>query len=224
MLQLATYTSFGCHGCGCAMHARHFAGSVKNHICPPGRISQKVHKGTRKMIRHIVPGLALVAGTCIMLSSAAQSSAQSPALVAQQKASSIQRAKSPVQRAKGGESCGEEGCDECGQGRRGCCFRRAANRAANFNCGCNGSYKFPVPPLSTYHWPGMYSHQLMTDYHSPWRFPPLRPYTDEPSYNGNTGRRASHAVRSISHEQPEPTPRRGVESLSAKINRLYGTK
>jgi hypothetical protein len=48
-----------------------------------------------------------------------------------------------------------------------------------FNCGCNGSYKFPVPPQYTYHWPGMYSQRLMTDYHSPWRFPPLRPYTDE---------------------------------------------
>ena len=52
-------------------------------------------------------------------------------------------------------------------------------RTAHFNCGCNGSYKFPVPPLSTYHWPGMWSHQLMTDYHSPWRFPPLKPYVDE---------------------------------------------
>jgi hypothetical protein len=55
----------------------------------------------------------------------------------------------------------------------------AYDRSASFHCGCNGSYKFPVPPLSTYHWPGMYSHQLMTDYHSPWRFPPLKPYVDE---------------------------------------------
>jgi len=47
------------------------------------------------------------------------------------------------------------------------------------NCACNGSYKHPVPPLSTYHWPGMYSHQLMTNYHSPHRFPPLKPYEDE---------------------------------------------
>jgi hypothetical protein len=39
---------------------------------------------------------------------------------------------------------------------------------AHFNCGCNGSYKFPVPPLYTYHWPGMYQATLMTDYHSPW--------------------------------------------------------
>lgn len=49
----------------------------------------------------------------------------------------------------------------------------------NFNCGCNGSYKYPVPPLYTYFWRGMYSHQLMTDYHIPYRFPPLRPYVDE---------------------------------------------
>jgi hypothetical protein len=50
---------------------------------------------------------------------------------------------------------------------------------AHFNCGCNGSYKFPVPPLYTYHWPGMWSQQLMTDYHSPWRFPAIKPYVDE---------------------------------------------
>jgi len=73
-------------------------------------------------------------------------------------------------------------CDPCGSG--GLFGRR--NRGprfegleAGFNCGCNGSYKFPVPPLYTYHWPGMWSAQLMTDYHSPWRFPPLKPYVDE---------------------------------------------
>lgn len=49
------------------------------------------------------------------------------------------------------------------------------------NCSCNGSYKHPVPPQYTYHWPGMYSQQLMTDYHDPYRFPPLKPYYDEPS-------------------------------------------
>ena len=49
----------------------------------------------------------------------------------------------------------------------------------HFNCGCQGSYKYPVPPLYTYHWPGLYSHQLMTEYHSPWRFPPIKRYSDE---------------------------------------------
>jgi hypothetical protein len=76
----------------------------------------------------------------------------------------------------GGDECCE--CDPCacggGQGQR-----RNRYAEAGFNCGCNGSYKYPVPPLYTYHWPGMYSANLMTDYHSPWRFPPLKPYTDE---------------------------------------------
>lgn len=49
-----------------------------------------------------------------------------------------------------------------------------------FNCGCQGSYKFPVPPQYTYFWPGStYSLELMTNFHSPYRFPPLKPYTDE---------------------------------------------
>ena len=74
-------------------------------------------------------------------------------------------------------------CDPCGNGCRGILCRNRGSRyegqEAGFNCGCNGSYKFPVPPLYTYHWPGMWQHNLMTDYHSPWRFPPLKPYTDE---------------------------------------------
>lgn len=86
----------------------------------------------------------------------------------------------------GGDPC--DPCDPCNGG-AGCrLFGHHHNRHngsryegldASFNCGCNGSYKFPVPPLYTYHWPGMWSAQLMTDYHSPWRFPPLKPYTDE---------------------------------------------
>ena len=87
-----------------------------------------------------------------------------------------------------GDACGGYGdpCDPCGNGcGSGGLFGRR-NRGPRyeglepgFNCGCNGSYKFPVPPLYTYHWPGMWSAQLMTDYHSPWRFPPLKPYTEE---------------------------------------------
>jgi hypothetical protein len=49
----------------------------------------------------------------------------------------------------------------------------------HFNCGCRGSYNYPVPPQYTYHWPGMYKQNLMTDYTSPWRFPPLKAYVDE---------------------------------------------
>jgi hypothetical protein len=95
-----------------------------------------------------------------------------------------------------GASCGCEPaacceCDACGacghglfgggrgQGHGRHHHKYYEGRQAHFNCGCNGSYKFPVPPLFTYHWPGMWSHQLMTDYHSPWRFPPLKPYAEE---------------------------------------------
>jgi len=75
-------------------------------------------------------------------------------------------------------------CDPCAGGRHHhhhhhCNLFGGRNPDAGFNCGCNGSYKFPVPPLYTYHWPGMYQQVLMTDYHSPWRFPPLKPYVDE---------------------------------------------
>jgi hypothetical protein len=85
---------------------------------------------------------------------------------------------------------GDEGCcdacDPCGCGHGHFLHGRCGHCGGYdpewyFNCGCNGSYKFPVPSLYTYHWPGMYSAERMTDYHSPWRFPPLRPYTDEAS-------------------------------------------
>ena len=88
----------------------------------------------------------------------------------------------------GGNGGGQAGIygDPCDPGAGGCRGILCRNRApryegmeAGFNCGCNGSYKYPVPPLYTYHWPGMWSAQLMTDYHSPWRFPPLKPYVDE---------------------------------------------
>jgi hypothetical protein len=94
------------------------------------------------------------------------------------------------------DGCCDDGCG-CGRGRgRG---PRYEGLDSHFNCGCNGSYKFPVPPLYTYHWPGMYSAQLMTDYHSPWRFPPLKPYVDEvpPVEMGHTG--ALHSLRTVSH-------------------------
>jgi hypothetical protein len=77
----------------------------------------------------------------------------------------------------GGDNC--DPCDPCNDGGGRNRRNNRRNQEAGFNCGCNGSYKYPVPPLYTYHWPGMYSAQLMTDYHSPWRFPPLKPYVDE---------------------------------------------
>ncbi len=82
--------------------------------------------------------------------------------------------------SSGCSNCGDSGCGQGGCGKCGCFLSRGYEGLdRHFNCGCNGSYKFPVPPLYTYHWSGMYSQQLMTDYHSPWRFPPIKPYSDE---------------------------------------------
>ncbi|MGA2033417.1 MAG: hypothetical protein ABSG68_14270 [Thermoguttaceae bacterium] len=44
-----------------------------------------------------------------------------------------------------------------------------------FNCCCRGSYKYPVPPQYTYHWPGIYSQQTMTAAIDHGPFPPLLP-------------------------------------------------
>lgn len=54
------------------------------------------------------------------------------------------------------------------------CVERAA-AVGEFNCTCRGSYKFPVPQQYTYHWPGMYAQQTMTEYVSPWRYEVLTP-------------------------------------------------
>ncbi|MBX7073702.1 MAG: hypothetical protein K1X71_11200 [Pirellulales bacterium] len=121
------------------------------------------------------------------------------------------------------------------------------HEVGSFNCGCNGSYKFPVPPLYTYHWPGMYSQELMTDYHYPWRFLPLKPYTDEFPRPGEPGKLAG-AAPAISMTPPATSVRvvsATVESAPAvatpmaieaprmpgepeptskKLERLYGVK
>lgn len=79
-------------------------------------------------------------------------------------------------------------CDQCNSG-AGCSScrgrgnrrqrRRYDGQNPSANCGCNGSYNFPVAPLYTYHWPGLYAQTLMTDYQGPWRFPPIRAYTED---------------------------------------------
>jgi hypothetical protein len=80
-----------------------------------------------------------------------------------------------------GSAWAGHGCNPCGA--HGCRLHHhhqyIDGKDYGFNCGCNGSYNYPVPPLYTYHWPGMYKAERMTDYHSPWRFPPIRPFTDE---------------------------------------------
>src|SRR5581483_7394758 len=87
------------------------------------------------------------------------------------------------------------------------------------NCNCNGSYKFPVPPLYTYQWPGRYSQQLMTDYQSPWRFPPLRPYVDEPPMGIKTRSITPTTAEEDVADDWVTTPVKPAEpeSLSAKL-------
>lgn len=134
-------------------------------------------------------------------------------------------------------TCDDNACGGCGLfkhhgglfGHHGCgcglfgkhCRNRIEGRDPWFNCGCNGSYKFPVPPLYTYHWPGMNSHNLMTDYHSPWRFPPLKPYTDEPEMGANaSGRPALLQVNAVSPLR-QAKPVRGVEPVSSRMDRYF---
>lgn len=118
--------------------------------------------------------------------------------------------------------------DSCGKGHL-LAKHRAKKQGRDYtwlwdSCNCNGSYKFPVPPLYTYHWPGLYSHRLMTDYHSPWRYPGIRPYPgDEQPGDELSERRES--VRQVSQSAPrqirDNTWERGSEPVSAKIERLY---
>lgn len=134
----------------------------------------------------------------------------------------------------GCQSEGDDGsCGDCGEGCGHGCRRQCASQQESwYNCGCNGSYKFPVPPLYTYMWPGLYSQQLVTNYHSPWRFPPLKPYTNEAPTGEPYESAASSqsAVRPVSAEvvrrrsagpaSPAEEGRR-VESTSVRIRRLY---
>ena len=93
--------------------------------------------------------------------------------------------------------CGREGCP-IGRRLRGR-MRRVAQTGYD-NCSCRGSYKFPVPPQYTYHWPGMYSMQRMTEYNSPWRFPPLESARSDavPAYQAfRSGQQGSSAPRGL---------------------------
>ncbi|MBN2477246.1 MAG: hypothetical protein JXB62_21745 [Pirellulales bacterium] len=114
-------------------------------------------------------------------------------------------------------SCGLGDCLRscCGHHRRS----RLVTETGDFNCNCRGSYKFPVPPQYTYHWPGIYSQQSMTEYTSPWRFPALKTYHDELAQQDAA---ASKLVRL-------PSPPRGEEfspsaSTSDKIKRWFGVR
>lgn len=138
-----------------------------------------------------------------------------------------------------GDICGNGDCGVCGHGHgcgcghhlRGLFCHHGCNKCCHgncglegldpyFNCGCSGSYKFPVPPLSTYHWPGMYSAERMTDYHSPWRFPPIKPYTEEPTYQRVSARAGSDFVlTSVEVYQGNTQASGEVDSVSSRLSR-----
>lgn len=135
-----------------------------------------------------------------------------------------------------------QSCDDCcssGCSSSGCCKRRGGvcgnfrsrRRETNWSsCSCNGSYKFPVPPLYTYHWPGLYQLERMTDYHSPWRFPPLKPYAPEPPLDDQAFLPSVIRTSAVEpfpeapsvHERRVAGGRLGPEPLSAKLRRAYG--
>lgn len=140
----------------------------------------------------------------------------------------------------GRSACGNNGCDECGNGCHGghcgCglfghkCGSSIEGLDRFANCGCNGSYNYPVPPLYTYHWPGMYKQVRMTDYHSPWRFPPLKKYEDEPlptieipTPRAATGPRllkpVSLEVAPAATSAPKASFHRDIEPLSSRLSR-----
>ncbi|WP_425614527.1 hypothetical protein NA78x_004397 [Anatilimnocola sp. NA78] len=132
---------------------------------------------------------------------------------------------------QGGNGCqtcgaaqGGNGCQSCG-GRHGHHRKYTEGKDYGFNCGCNGSYNYPVPPLYTYHWPGMYKAVRMTDYHSPWRFPPIKPFIDELApADVMTFEESQSDLLPISAMMPVDGPTKRVgepESLSSKLQRSY---
>ena len=124
-------------------------------------------------------------------------------------------------------ACGMGGGDRCGA--HGCRLHHhkkyTEGKDRGFNCSCNGSYNYPVPPLYTYHWPGMYKAERMTDYHSPWRFPPLKPFTDEvpvPIGPAAISDEVPSELQTISHLKPISSVRLAQpESMSSRLLRSF---
>lgn len=125
-------------------------------------------------------------------------------------------------------ACGEKcGCDSSMTGCHSC--RRCGHHKKyiegldrGFNCGCNGSYNYPVPPLYTYHWPGMFSQKRMTDYHSPYRFPAIKPYRDETNFPEAANQELPSFLQPVTHTVSDlPVKKAGEpESMSAKFGKL----
>jgi len=112
------------------------------------------------------------------------------------------------------------------------CRGRRVNRRAevgNFNCSCRGSYKYPVFPQYTYFWPGMYSQQTMTEYNSPYRFPPLklpppeylRPEAKEKPETPRAQDGTSVPQAPDAQSESAPSQERTTQSVSQRIKRRY---
>lgn len=138
----------------------------------------------------------------------------------------------------GASECDCSGAPDCGSA-SGCCGCGicASHRAhiasfGYFNCSCRGSYKFPVPPQYTYHWPGMYSQRCMTAYTSPYRFPPLElpklpPQGDEKLTAKPVIQGVSADLKAINPAKPVPLPARlsaRPTPMSVRIKQKYGLK
>ncbi len=135
----------------------------------------------------------------------------------------------------GGTGACDDPCAQACRDRR-CLYCKALDKWASygaFNCSCRGSYKFPVPPQYTYHWPGMYSQQTITEYASPYRFPPLKdPPVEKAEVQpdqdaGPPSRETLRPIRQVSRQEPLapeplPTPSTSSDTVSGKIKRAYG--
>ena len=124
------------------------------------------------------------------------------------------------------QGCGcEAGYDICECGNWGCGRNWGHHRPRIdglepcFNCGCGGSYNYPVPPLHTYHWPGMYKQPRMIDYNSPWHFPPLKPFNEDKPLIPISGIQIKHSVQPASAITParDHQPTGEVRSMSSRL-------
>lgn len=100
-------------------------------------------------------------------------------------------------------------------------YKKRMVHAGCYNCECQGSYKFPVPPQYTYHWPGMYSQQTMIEHCSPWRFPHLN-LPEGGLFDTETLEAPGAPSGSTALVPEEPASKQ--ESISEKIKRHYGTQ
>jgi hypothetical protein len=164
----------------------------------------------------------LLASAVAMLGFAAQLSAQEPIPAGQPISDYTMCDGGSCHSCGGRHGLHRHGCHGCGHLHH---RKNYDGLDRSFNCGCSGSYKFPVPPQYTYFWPGsVYSQELMTNYHSPWRFPPLKPYTDEVLTPAGADNYSETGLRPVSNIEAIGEPRLPpgqIEPMSAAMQRFF---